>query len=355
VELSRITKETIGRIASLGFGVVVLIVFINIVGINALKDVILRANPIFIMLTVGLELVGFMFYATAWYMLIRATGHRIPFFTCQGITFASIFVSYIMPSGIFLEAMRCLLGSRESGMSFGESTATVILHRMLYIVGFLGSTALALLGLMLVGSLSSSAIHDIAWLSVLSIVGLITLLYLSLNPKRTQAIMDHLLRFAEPLIRWVQKETKMSVKVNQFIDEYHVGFRRILSSRVNVLESFFASLGDWACSVLILWIVIFALGFEVSLWVVIIVMAVGKMIQMTPIAVPGMLGIYEAAVTVSLSLFAVPVVVAASAALLMRVITFWLDLPITGLAAYHYGYKLMRKGGVSSGAAMTSS
>jgi hypothetical protein len=67
----------------------------------------------------------------------------------------------------------------------------------------------------------------------------------------------------------------------------------------------------------------------------------GKMIQMNPIAVPGMLGIYEAAVTTSLSLFAVPVAVAASAALLMRIITFWPDLPITGLAAYHYGFKLL--------------
>jgi hypothetical protein len=29
------------------------------------------------------------------------------------------------------------------------------------------------------------------------------------------------------------------------------------------------------------------------------------------------------------------------AALLMRMIRFWLDLPITGLAAYHYGFKLL--------------
>jgi uncharacterized protein (TIRG00374 family) len=94
-------------------------------------------------------------------------------------------------------------------------------------------------------------------------------------------------------------------------------------------------------------VVLVSLGTNVSLWVVIISMAIGKMIQMTPIAVPGMLGIYEAAVTTSLSLFAVPVAVAASAALLMRIITFWLDLPVTGLAAYHYGFKLL-SGGFSS-------
>jgi uncharacterized membrane protein YbhN (UPF0104 family) len=67
------------------------------------------------------------------------------------------------------------------------------------------------------------------------------------------------------------------------------------------------------------------------------------MIQMTPIAVPGMLGIYETAVTTSLSLFGIPIAVAASAALLSRIVTAWLDLPITGIAAYHYGYKVLEK------------
>jgi uncharacterized membrane protein YbhN (UPF0104 family) len=62
---------------------------------------------------------------------------------------------------------------------------------------------------------------------------------------------------------------------------------------------------------------------------------------MTPIAVPGMLGIYETAITASLSLFGVPVAIAASAALLSRIVTFWLDLPVTGIAAYHYGYKAL--------------
>ena len=133
------------------------------------------------------------------------------------------------------------------------------------------------------------------------------------------------------------------------MDEYHISFRRMMSSRVHVAASFAASLGDWACSVLILWVVLTAVGSTVSLWIVVVTMAIGKMIQMTPIAVPGMLGIYETAITASLSLFGVPVAVAASAALLSRVVTSWLDLPVTGIAAYHYGYKLVGKQSLSLG------
>ena len=115
----------------------------------------------------------------------------------------------------------------------------------------------------------------------------------------------------------------------------------MISSKAYVVTSFVASLGDWGCSVLILWVVLVSLGVNITFWVVIISMGVGKMIQMTPIAVPGMLGIYEAAITTALSLFGVPVAIAASAAILMRVITFWLDLPVTGFAAYHYGFKFI--------------
>jgi len=240
-----------------------------------------------------------------------------------------------------LEAMRVILGSKESGMKLGESTATVILHRMLYIVGFLASTALALVALILGGRILSSAIVDLSILPILAIAGLLILLYLSLRPKRLQPVINRILRLAQPLIRAIQKEAKADGKADEFLSEYQKGFRKMISSKIYVATSFVASLGDWGCSVLILWVVLVSLGVNITFWVVIISMGVGKMIQMTPIAVPGMLGIYEAAITTALSLFGVPVAIAASAAILMRVITFWLDLPVTGLAAYHYGFKFI--------------
>lgn len=341
MEESRINKRTLGRVGSLAMGVAALGAFIYFVGINELEKVLVQVNPVVIVLMTGIQLLGFIFYASAWFLLIRATGHRIPFLTCQGIAFASIFAAYTMPSGVFLEAMRVLLGSKESGMKLGESTATVILHRILYIIGFLASTAIAMLALITGGKIASSTIVELSVLPVLAIAGLVVLLYFSLAPKRVRPILDRVLKLVQPLIKVVQKEAKTEGKADQFVSEYYTGFRKMLASRTHIAMSFAASLGDWGCSVLILWVVLVSLGTNVPLWVVMISMAIGKMIQMTPIAVPGMLGIYEAAVTTSLSLFAVPVAVAASAALLMRIITFWLDLPITGLAAYHYGFKLL--------------
>ncbi|MGD0689754.1 MAG: lysylphosphatidylglycerol synthase transmembrane domain-containing protein [Candidatus Bathyarchaeia archaeon] len=322
-------------------GISVLVAFIYFVGLDSLVRVLLQVNPTIILAMVGIQLLGFTFYATAWYALIRSTGSRLPFLTCQGITFASIFASYTMPSGIFLEAVRCILASKESGMTLGESTATVVLHRVLYIVGFLASTSLAFVVLILGGRVTTSVIFQLAALPVLAVAGLIASLFLSLNPKIMQPLLDRALRLVQPVIKIVQKQGRMNGKAGQFLNDYHIAFRGMLSSRTHVAASFAASLGDWACSVLILWVVLVAVSSSVSLWVVLVTMAIGKMIQMTPIAVPGMLGIYETAITASLSLFGVPVAVAASAALLSRIVTFWLDLPVTGIAAYHYGYKAL--------------
>jgi uncharacterized protein (TIRG00374 family) len=332
-------KAKATRIVSLALGIVVLVAFIYFVGVGNLERVLLQVNPALIAVMVALQLLGFTFYAAAWYLLIRASGYRLPFLTCQGITFASIFASYTMPSGIFLEAVRCLLGAKESGMKIGESTATVILHRILYVVGFLASTALAFLIIANGGQATPSVIFQIIAVPVIAIAGLIAVLYISFNPKRLLPLLDRILRFARPLINVIQSEAKTDGKAEQFLNDYHTGFRRMLSSRAYVLVSFGASIGDWACSVIILWVVLVALGSHPSIWVVVATMAVGKMIQMIPIAVPGMLGIYEAAITTSLSLFGTPVAVAASAAILSRIVTSWLDLPVTGIAAYHYGYK----------------
>jgi uncharacterized protein (TIRG00374 family) len=340
-EVQSINRVRVTRLASLAVGISVLVAFIYFVGLDSLARVLFQVNPAVILAMVTIQLLGFTFYATAWYVLIRSTGHRLPFLTCQGITFASIFASYTMPSGVFLEAVRCILGSKESGMKLGESTATVVLHRVLYIVGFLASTALAFAVLMIGGRLRSSVIFQLAAVPVLAVAGLIVSLYLSLNPKMMQPLLDRVLRLVQPVIKIVQKQAKMNGKAGQFLNNYHVAFRRMLSSTTHIAASFAASLGDWACSVLILWVVLLAVGSLVSLWVVVLTMAIGKMIQMTPIAVPGMLGIYETAITAALSLFGVPVAVAASAALLSRIVTSWLDLPVTGIAAYHYGYKAL--------------
>jgi len=339
-----IKRATAVRIFSLLFGLLVLVAFIYYVGVGSVERILLSVSPILILVMVTLQLSSFVFYASAWYLLIQAAGYKIRFLICQEITLASIFAVYTMPSGVFLEAARCLFATKESGMKLGESAATVILHRILYVVGFLACTAFALFALLLSGMMDRAALLELSAIPTITVAGLVILLFLSFDPKRIGPLLDYLLRLARPIIRLVQKEVVVDGKADQFLGEYKSGFRKMISSRRQMVVSLTASIGDWACSVMILWIVLISMGAITSLWVVMITMAIGKMIQMTPIAIPGMLGVYEAAITTVLALFNIPIPIAASAALLSRIVTVWLELPVTGAAAYHLGFRLLSRG-----------
>jgi len=307
-------------------------------------NTLISVNPLAIVVMVAIQLLGYGFYTAAWYRLILADGYRLRFRTCFGIALASIFAVYVTPSGVFMEVLRCLLGARETGMPFGESTASVALHRILYIVGFLTTTSFGLFFVLSGNATDSTSVLLLASIPVATIAGLAVLLYFSFAPRKISPVLDRLLKIAQPLMRRIQKETVIEGKADIFLNEYDDGFKRMVTSKRGILLSFLASLGDWSCSVAILWIALFALNVTVCVWIVVITISIGRMIQMTPIAIPGMIGVYETAITTVLALFAVPVTIAASAAILSRIVTVWLELPITGAAAYHYGFKLIGKG-----------
>jgi uncharacterized protein (TIRG00374 family) len=329
------------RLGSFLFGVLVLLALLYYVKIDAVERIIAQVNPAVIVVMVGLQVLGWIFYAGAWYALIRALGHKLRFLTCQGITFASIFINYITPSGFFLEAVRCILGAKESGMKLGESTATVIFHRILYVIAVLESTSVAIVVLFVDGVITGSAIMELAIVPVIAVAGLVLLLYFSFSPHSLEPFLDKLLRLVQPLIKVVKREANIEGKADQFLDEYRVGFGKMLAAKSAVALSFFVSLCDWSCGVAVLWVALEALNVYVPFWVVVITMAIGEMAQTIPIGIPGMLGIYEAAITASLSIFSIPIAIAASAALLSRVVISLMELPITGIAAYHYGFKVL--------------
>src|SRR5208283_5948862 len=88
-------KTTLTRFASFLFGVLILVALIYYVRADAVERIIAQINPAVIVVMVGLQVLGWAFYAGAWYVLIRTLGNKLRFLTCQGITFASIFVNYI--------------------------------------------------------------------------------------------------------------------------------------------------------------------------------------------------------------------------------------------------------------------
>jgi len=338
-------KNSMVRLCWLLVGILALLLFIDYMGANGLLLVLSRVSPIAIVLLVLVELVGFLMYGTTWYVLIRSSGHRIKFVMCQTITFASVFISFLTSSGFILESMRVVLAAKEAEMHTGESASTVILHRVTYIITVLVSTVTAMLVLSVKGWLPHSEAVQLEFASGVLIVIILVGLYFSLSPRFIQPLRSITVRIIRPITDHVQRlqEHDTSWSVERFLTDYENTFRRLLSNRRDMLLTFLSSSGDWSCSIILLWGTLAALGHVSSVWIVVIAMAVGEMVEMIPIPIPGMLGIYETSLTATLITFSVPGPISASAVILLRLITSVFDIPATGYAAYRYGYGVLMK------------
>jgi uncharacterized protein (TIRG00374 family) len=261
------------------------------------------------------------------------------------ITFASVFISFLTSSGFILESMRVILGSKEASMHTGESASTVILHRVVYIITVLVSTVTAMLALSVTGRMPPAEALQLELASgVLMIITLVGV-FLSISPRFIQPLQSLTSRMIRPVMDHVQRLQKHEAdwSVERFLTDYENTFRRLLSNRRDMVLTFISSSGDWSCSVILLWGGLATLGHITSIWIVVIAMAVGEMVEMIPIPVPGMVGIYETSLTATLITFSVPAAISASAAILLRLVTSVFDIPATGYAAYRYGYRVLMK------------
>ncbi len=338
-------KSSVVRVGWLLVGILALLLFIDYMGANGLLLILSRVSPIAIVLLVLVELVGFLMYGTTWYVLIRSSGHRIKFGMCQTITYASVFISFLTSSGFILESMRVVLGSKEAEMHTGESASTVILHRAVYIITVLVSTVTAMLALSIRGWLPHGEAVQLELASGVLMIIILVGVFLSVSPRFIQPLQSVAVRIIRPITDHVQRlqvhDPRWSVE--RFLTDYENTFRRLVSNRRDMLLTFFSSSGDWSCSIILLWGVLAALGHVASVWIVVIAMAVGEMVEMIPIPIPGMLGIYETSLTATLVTFSVPGSISASAVILLRLITSVFDIPATGYAAYRYGYGVLMK------------
>jgi len=338
-------RRSVVRLGWLLIGILILLLFIDYMGANGLLLIITRVSLIAVVLLVFVELVGFLMYGTTWYVLIRSAGHRIKFSVCQTITFASVFISFLTSSGFILESMRVVLGSKEAEMHSGESASTVILHRVVYVITVLVSTVTAMLALSLRGWLPRAEAVQLELASGLLIVIILAGVFLSLSPRFIQPLQSVATRIVRPITAHIQslQEHDISWSVERFLTDYESTFRRLISNRRGLAVTFLSSSGDWSCSIILLWGILAALGHVSSVWIVIIAMAVGEMVEMIPIPIPGMLGIYETSLTATLVTLGVPGAISASAMILLRLVTSVFDIPATGYAAYRYGYHTLMK------------
>jgi uncharacterized protein (TIRG00374 family) len=343
----RSINVNVAFIGSVLTGAIILIGFLCYVGLGRIISAIQKISPIFILATFALSFLSLVLYSLAWHVLIHATGHNVSFRTCLSTALAAIFACYVTPGGFLMEAIRILLITKKSEMKMGEGAATVIMHKILYALGF---TTCAVISLLVLIIWYAVPYLNFYWLLILliSVFGSVAALaYFSVNIAKLDKIAFWALSRLKPISEMLSRDrdpASLRDSIHFFFTDFQSTFRKLSKDFAHLLKAFAITISCWLTFVGILYTTFIAMNYRVSIWVVTLAIVVGEFIQMTPIGIPGMMGVLEATLTATLVILGVPVAVAAPATILARIATYWFNIPITGVAASFYGMKYVIEG-----------
>ncbi len=337
------THVSMAFIGSVFVGIVLLAALFYFADFGQVIETIQRANFRIILVALALDVAGLALYGAAWYALIRGAGLKIKFVTTEVIAMTGIFTCYITPSGFFMDVSRILLASREAKIKLGRSAATVVMHKILFTLGFVtfafagsivllghsGSTFIVARNILLVAAAITVAMFAIA----LAVHKLDRLAVFAERPLKQLSSM---------LGKMIGKhEDTVSEQLDTFLSDFRETFVGMLRRPKVLVLPFVLTLLYWSTSISIMCLVFLSLDYPVPIWVAALTISVGDFVQMTPIAIPGMLGVLEVVFTSVLVALGVPLTIAASATVLVRICTFWFDLPFTGTAALYSSAKFI--------------
>jgi len=341
-------KETFIVAISYLIGIAIIIILLHYVGIGRIIKTMMQMSIQFFILAFILDLAGLTLYALTWHiLLIGADDVRIKFSTSLSVSLASIFACFISPSGAILEILRIILINREGGISVGKGAATVVIHRIIYTLSFI-FVAITSYTVVQVKYSVLGSMEEIFIVIVLAAVFFIAgIYYIS---RRSDLIENLVLKlydkYQDKLEGLLRKYGTINVKdtVSNTLKDFKSTFTSLKMKPVHLFLAFTLTFTVWITNILIFYLVFLSLNHPISIWIIALIMSIGEFVQMTPIMIPGMLGIIETVFTTALMSFGVPIEMAATASILARIATFWFDIPVTLIAASYYGVKYLVRG-----------
>jgi len=262
-------------------------------------------------------------------------------------TWVGAFVDLLIPAeSVSGEVSRAYLMYRDSNENAGKIVASVVSHRILSMATTLGGMIVGSALFILRYEPPELVVSFILVVAVGTALSLFLLIYLSLKEKATARVVNWLVNLLKRLFKGRLKGMRLSSKVKKMLREFHKGIE-ILGGRPKrlVLPVGF-SIMAWLFDLLISFFVFSALPLPVRVpfSAIVIVYSISVAIQTIPIGIPGEVGLIEIVMTTlyRLLLPGVPPATIAVATILIRALTLWAKLILSGVAVQWVGFKMLK-------------
>jgi uncharacterized protein (TIRG00374 family) len=309
-------------------GLVAFFVYIYVFNVD-IQEIIAKvqqANPYYYILAAIASVLDILFFTLAWHSLLRFLSVKLSVFKSFAFVWAGIFVDTLIPAeSVSGEITKIYLVNREQSGVAGKATASVVAHRL---IG-MGINIAALLvgaGLLLLESHLYGIVLGLVLFLITGISFLFTMvLLLCFKEKWTFRLVDGVIGFAERITRAHWRLKKLREEVVEIQRAFHAAIKEYMHAPKTLFIASGSTVIAWALSMLVFYLTFMSIGYPQISWsAIIVISAIFVAVKSVPIGVPFEVGLPEITLTTLLVFFGVPWTIAATATILMRLLTLWL-------------------------------
>lgn len=306
--------------------------------LGKIYDAIISSDLRLVGLAVGLYFFEVLFWADRWRVALMAAGYNVGFWRLYVIAHSGMFFNNITPiSKSGGEPFRAYFIKKTQKVPYPTGFATILAEGILSIPIFLG---LLLTGMVVWIYLQSPPL----WASA-AILGTIVCLLVAFIPLayalvRRKAASGGIFK----IIRWISKRIGRKTsdkKIMELIKRFYASTRIVLHDKKKAVTISAIALLLNLVSMMRIWIILFALGWNASLAAPLLAVTVPLLAGIIPF-LPGGLVLVEASMVGVFVACGIPLTIAVSATLVERAISYVLSTIVGAAAVSYLGIKVWK-------------
>lgn len=329
----------------LGLFVFLLYVHFFAGGFEEIAKAFLLADPLYYSLAFIVFLLTMTFYSLTWWRLLRILSVKTTFRKAFLFTWVGAFVDLLIPAeSVSGEVSRAYLMHKDSNEDAGKIVASVVSHRILTTATNLGGMIIGSTLFILMYEPSELVVGFLLLIAVGTSISLLLLLYISLKEKATTKMVDWLIKLLKRIFKTRLKGKWLSSTAKAMLKEFHEGIDILGEHPRELVLPIAFSITAWIFDILIALLVFSSLHVSVPFSAIVIVYSISMVVQTIPVGIPGEIGLVEIVMAslYRLLLPAIPPATVAAATILVRALTLWAKLIVSGVVVQWVGIKMLK-------------
>jgi len=293
-----------------------------------IQDIIVTVKSIhlnFYIAAVIASLLDVLCFTLSWHFLLKFLLVKIPLLREFVFVWVGIFVDTMIPAeSVSGELTKIYLVNREQNGTAGKATASIVAQRL---IGLSINIVLLSIGTVLLfvdNLLYGMMMWLILFLIVAMFIILVLIMLLCRREKWTIGIIDALVKFAERITRGHWKLTKLKEEAKEAAKAFHSAIKEYGHAPKTILAASAATAMSWMFFLVVFYLTFLSIGYSQISWsAILVISSIFMAVKSIPMGVPFEVGLPEITLTTLLFFFGVPLQIAATATLLMRLLTLW--------------------------------